>query len=386
MVESKQRIFTAVGFMSGTSIDGVDVALIKTDGERVLSTGPYHHLEYDAPFVEAVKMCLNTKQHDTPAIRMVEAKLTAYHIQAFKEFVEKHDLNVNEIDCLGFHGHTIDHRPDEGVTLQIGDGRLLAKQTGVDVVYNFRVADVKEGGQGAPLVPIYHQALLNEKNIDQATAILNIGGVANITYLPAKNNPDNEIIAFDTGPGNALINDVVHFEIAQPYDKDGKIAKTGTADQKWLKRFMQHDYFKKSYPKSLDRNDFSKLPDELKHLSFEDKVASLSEATIQSIVKAVNDLPTPIANLYICGGGRHNKYFLSRLRDELACNVFDSDFLGLNGDMLEAEAFGFFAVRQILEKPITFPLTTGAQKAAICGEYVSVNVDDKKKLETSRIA
>lgn len=384
-MSKNKQIYTSVGFMSGTSMDGIDVAVIKTDGEQVLEKGPYHHVSYDELFVQALRSCLNTKHHDTPAVRMVEAKLTAYHVQAFNELLEKYDIERSSIDCVGFHGHTIDHRPDEGITLQIGDGNLLAKHIGVPVVYNFRVADVKAGGQGAPLVPIYHRALMQNKKTKGAVALLNIGGVANITYLPSLDDKEGEIIAFDTGPGNALINDLVKYEIAQPFDKDGKIARSGRIDQNWVEEFLTHAYFEKPYPKSLDRNDFQdiQLPKELK---FEDKVATMSEATVASVVKAIEILPSDIEALYLCGGGRLNKFFINRLREHLDVEILDTDMIGLNGDMIEAEAFGFFAVRYLQNKPITFPLTTGTKKPPICGEFATPETkQDKNTLDNDKI-
>ncbi|MBY0427632.1 MAG: anhydro-N-acetylmuramic acid kinase, partial [Alphaproteobacteria bacterium] len=231
--------------MSGTSMDGIDVAVLRTDGKSIVRTGAFMTYAYTSAFRKKLKAALGKRK--APAL---EKELTQLHAKAVLHFLKKHKLKADDFDAIGFHGHTLHHEPARGITVQIGDGKLLHKLTGIPVVYDFRSDDVKAGGQGAPLVPVYHQAIASR--LKKPAVFLNIGGVANITYVDV----GELLLACDTGPGNALIDDWVYRHKKVAFDKGGKIAAKGRVDTAWAKQFLKHSYFKKKLPKSLDRNAF----------------------------------------------------------------------------------------------------------------------------------
>jgi len=334
--------------MSGTSLDGIDVAALATDGERHAVAGPSLTLVYPEDFRERLRGVLGA----VGPIAEVEAELTRRHAEAVERFRREHP--AVKIDLIGFHGHTVLHRPEERRTWQIGDGALLARLLGVDVVADFRTADVASGGQGAPLVPLYHAALAAD--MAKPVAILNLGGVGNVTWIGAG---EAEILAFDTGPGNALIDDWVRRHTGQAADFGGALARAGRASPEHVARFLQHPYFGRRPPKSLDRDDFRDVaPD---GLSAADGAATLTELTAAAVAAAVPHFPAPPREWLVCGGGRHNPAIMAALARNLAgVPVRPVEAVGWDGDALEAQAFAFLAVRSLRGLPLSLPTTTGA--------------------------
>lgn len=340
--------FLAAGLMSGTSMDGIDAALIRTDGVKQVEPLGFVFKPYRRDFRERLRATLG----GVGDVGGVEAELTDLHADAVASLLRISGLSPSEVDLVGFHGHTILHAPDRRTTWQIGDGDRLATATGVDVVSDFRSADVAAGGQGAPLVPLYHQALSGD--LDRPLAILNIGGVANITWL---GDGPLDVLAFDTGPGNALIDDLMLSRTGEPYDEGGRMAGSGQVDGDLLARLMNHPYFSAQPPKSLDRDAWSRKA--LTNLSTEDAAATLTAFTAASVARALEHLPAKPRRWLICGGGRYNETLMWMLSDRLGVPVSPVDGLGWNGDALEAEAFAFLAVRSRLGLPLSLPGTTG---------------------------
>lgn len=337
-----------IGLMSGTSLDGIDAALIETDGIDRVRTGPSLTRPYPAEFRDALRGILGATQA-TPAVHAVERRLTELHAEAVADLRRTHGLT--DIELIGFHGHTILHRPDEGRTWQIGDGALLARLSGVPVVSDFRTADVAAGGEGAPLVPVYHRALV--ASLPKPLAILNIGGVANVTWI---GEGEADLVAFDTGPGNAPIDDWMRAEAGVGYDEGGKTALGGRIDQEFVARFLDHAFFARRPPKSLDRDDFARFrPD---HLDAADGAATLAACTVAAALAARRHLPAAPARWLITGGGRHNKALMNGLAAGFNVPVEPVDVMGWDGDALEAQAFGYLAVRSLAGLPLSFPGTT----------------------------
>lgn len=348
----------ALGLMSGTSMDGIDVAIVTTDGEGSVERGPSatypYPPEFRAQLAQAIADAkLVTQRKQRPGcLAGVERELTERHAVAVVDFLRATGIDPASIDVMGFHGQTVLHKPAEKLTMQLGDGPLLAKLSGIDVVYDLRAADVAGGGQGAPLVPIYHRALA-ARVPGRPVAFLNLGGVGNVTWIGTRGGP----LAFDTGPGNALIDDWVRQHTGQSHDVDGTLALSGTVDQAALTQLLQHPYFGQLPPKSLDRNAFDMGP--VRQLSLEDGAATLTAFTVRSVKLALPLLPDPPKTWIICGGGRRNKALMLALAGEFDAAVAPAEVLGLNGDSLEAEAWAYLAVRSLRGLPITFPMTTG---------------------------
>ena len=343
--------------MSGTSLDGIDVALIRTDGEDVVERGPSNTYSYSDGQRQILRAALQAaknlkRREERPfGLAKTEAALTDWHVQAVENFIK---ANPATIDVIGFHGQTVIHRPEIKLTVQLGDGKALAKKLGVPVVYDVRAADVAAGGQGAPLVPIYHRALaasLPERPI----AFVNIGGVANVTWIGAQ----GDMIAFDTGPGNALIDDWVLKHAGVAHDVDGALAARGSSNESIIEQFLGHPFFKLVPPKSLDRNSFAAFS--LDGLSPSDGAATLVEVTARSIARTLDLLPKPARGWIICGGGRHNPTIMKSLRQKLP-NVQTAEEVGFNGDSMEAEAWAYLAVRSQKKLSFTFPMTTGVSQ------------------------
>jgi len=349
----------ALGLMSGTSLDGVDVALLNTDGETIASLGPTSFRPYAGKEQELLRAALEDAQSlaDRAArpgtLRKAEKLVTKAHLDAVRGFSSDHKLPLEEIAVVGFHGQTVLHRPKQGLTVQLGDGAGLALRLGVPVVYDFRAADVAAGGEGAPLVPVFHRALAHTLDLPRPLAIVNVGGVANVTYLDGEATP----IAFDTGPGNAPIDEIVRARIGEPCDRDGRLAALGNVDEETVARVLADSYFRAAPPKSLDRVTFARFP--LDHLSNEDAAATATAVVAASIALAREFLPKPPALWIVAGGGAHNPALLSLLRDRIAARVVRASEVGWSVDALEAQAFAFLAVRSLRGLPLTFPTTTG---------------------------
>jgi len=336
----------ALGLMSGTSLDGIDVAFLETDGLAHVAPGPALTVPYDA----ALRTRLSSVLGGTGPVAEVERELTDAHAAAVEVFLSRHA--VAPIDIVGFHGHTILHRPREGRTWQIGDGARLARRLGIDVVCDFRSADVAAGGEGAPLAPIYHAGLAAA--LERPLAILNLGGVGNVTWLGAR---EDEILAFDTGPGNALIDDWALRHTGAPVDRDGALARAGTADPSALSAFLAHPYFARRPPKSLDRDDFQTFVPN--NMTPADGAATLTAMTAAAVAAALRHLPKPPRRWLVTGGGRRNPALMAALSAALAAPVEAVETVGWDGDALEAQAFAYLAVRNLAGLPLSFPTTTG---------------------------
>ena len=341
----------ALGLMSGTSVDGVDVALIETDGERVASFGPTLTLPYPDEARRIIRAAFGATA-ETDATRAAERLVTELHIDAVRAWAAESGIAPETLDLVGFHGQTITHQPDRRFTWQIGDGAGLAQALGVRVVSDLRSADVAAGGQGAPLVPVYHAALA--ANLPRPLAVVNVGGVGNVTWIGA----DGSLLAFDTGPGNGPIDDWCARRAGQRYDKDGALAAAGKVDRGRVLRFAEHRFFAKVPPKSLDRGDFN--DGWADGLSVVDGAATLTRGTARAIALASKHFPAPVVQWVICGGGARNPSLLRAIAEETNCNVVTAADLGWDGDALEAQAFAFLAVRSVRGLPLTFPGTTGA--------------------------
>jgi anhydro-N-acetylmuramic acid kinase len=331
--------------MSGTSLDGIDVALIETDGRDLMIAGPSSTFPYPPQFRDRLRSVLG----GIGPVAEVEAELTRLHAEAVEHFLHEHSGIA--IDVVGFHGHTILHRPAERRTWQIGDAAFLARQIGLDVVADFRAADVAAGGEGAPLAPLFHAALA--RPLPKPIAILNIGGVANVTWV----GDVSEILAFDTGPGNALIDDWVCRHTGAEADFDGALARAGRVSPSHVERFCNRPFFTRPPPKSLDRNEFCDVaPVEL---SLEDGAATLTEMTAAAVAAAMRYFPEPARLWLVAGGGRHNAVMMGALRRRLGDAVHPVEAAGWNGDALEAQAFAYLAVRSVERLPLSLPSTTG---------------------------
>ncbi|MBT3307023.1 MAG: anhydro-N-acetylmuramic acid kinase [Alphaproteobacteria bacterium] len=350
---------TAIGLMSGTSMDGIDAAVLRTDGERVAGFGPSLSIPYDAVFRDRLRACLGRDpEGDGEAVAVAEI-LTGYHVDAVRRLISENDVDPATVDVIGFHGHTVWHRPEKGITRQIGNGARLARDTGIAVVSDFRANDVAHGGQGAPFAPLYHAAL--SWNYEKPLAVLNIGGVANVTWISA----DGGLCAFDTGPGNALIDDWVRSHGEGEMDLGGQLAHGGQVDEGVLADLLDNPYFSRPYPKSLDREDFDLGP--VSELSLVDGAATLTAFTAAAVECAVHFLPALPNRWLVCGGGRHNPAIMAALRRLLIEPVEPAEMAGWQGDALEAQAFGFLAVRSLKGLPLSLPSTTGVRQPSTGG-------------------
>jgi anhydro-N-acetylmuramic acid kinase len=334
--------------MSGTSLDGIDVAMIETDGVAHVVAGPTLTVPYARDFRERLRGVLG----GIGPVIAVEAELTRLHGDAVEQLLALYpDLAV---DLVGMHGHTILHRPSERRTWQLGDGGALAQRLGIDVVADFRSADVAAGGEGAPLAPLFHAALAAA--LPKPLAVLNLGGVGNVTWI----GESGGILAFDTGPGNALIDDWVRRHTGAAADFDGALARSGRASQRHVAPFLEHPYFARRPPKSLDRDDFRKaLPEDL---SLEDGAATLTEMTAAAVAAGARHFPSPAREWLVCGGGRHNPALMAALARRLGAPVRSVEAVGWSGDVLEAQAFAYLAVRAAAGLPLSLPSTTGAPR------------------------
>jgi len=355
----------AVGLMSGTSQDGVDVALVDTDGERIAQLGPTACRPYTgeerALLRRASAVAANLTERDARPEIVAEAErlINNAHAEAVETFLTANALAPVNVAAVGFHGQTLLHRPERGLTLQIGNGRALAARLGIPVVYDFRAADMAAGGQGAPLAPAFHRALVRQLHRDPPIAVLNLGGVANLTYVDG-----DELIACDTGPGNALLDDFLRLRTGDPLDTDGRKAAAGTVDSLTVERLLAHPFFALPPPKSLDRNEFhSRVGAALDGCGVEDGAATLTALTAAAVARIVAHLPRPPATWIVAGGGARNPTLLRMLAERLApARVETAHAVGWSIDSLEAQAFAFLAVRSLRGLPITFPGTTGAPR------------------------
>ncbi len=338
-----------IGLMSGTSMDGVDAALLETDGEDAVGPLGFVSLPYRETEQAAIRAALGAG--DGEKVRIARTVVTEAHIRAVFRLLEK--TGARRVTAIGFHGHTLDHRPQDRFTLQVGDAARLARETGIPVVADFRSADVAAGGQGAPLAPVYHRARLAGEACP--IAVLNIGGVANVTWI----GRDGAMLAFDTGPGNALIDDWCRRHTGKPMDRDGRLAAQGRVDEEALQRLLDNPYFAAPPPKSLDRQSFSSAP--VAALSPADGAATLTAFTAAAVARA--PLPEPPRRWIVSGGGRRNPVLMAALPGPAE----PAEALGWDGDALEAEAFAYLAARKLRNLPASFPGTTGCPAPMTAG-------------------
>ena len=356
----------AVGLMTGTVLDGnIDVALLKTDGETIESVGSYTLAPYPQSIRDLLEETLaqarkwNFEGAEPAIFAEAEDLLTRAQSAAVKALVASANLRMSDIGVVGFHGQSVLHRAPQqgriGATRQLGNGALMHELLGVKVAWDFRSADVRAGGQGAPLAAIYHQALLRGLGtVGGETAVLNLGGVANVTYW----NGGDSLLAFDTGPANAPLNDFMKARGLGAMDRDGALARSGRVDEARLEQLLEHPYFRQPPPKSLDRFDFTSAM--AAGLDAATGAATLTAFTAAAVGKGLDLLPTRPRRLVVCGGGRHNPVLMDMLRARAGVEAVKAEAVGWRGDAIEAECFAFLAVRVLRGLPISFPATTGA--------------------------
>jgi anhydro-N-acetylmuramic acid kinase len=355
-------VVRAIGLMSGTSLDGVDVALIETDGERITALGPTGYRPYSDEERDLLRQALaegvslSERSQRPGVLKEAEAFVTRVHADTVEAFLATEQIAREDVTVVGFHGQTVLHRPADRLTVQIGDGQTLAKSVGISVAYDFRAADVAAGGQGAPLVPVFHQALARDLTHPHPIAVLNVGGVANVTWVDG-----GDPIACDTGPGNALIDDFMRARTGAPLDRDGDQASRGRVDEAFIAHVLDDPFFNMPCPKSLDRNAFAFANIGLPDFSVADGAATLSALTAAAVARVISHLPAPPKTWIVAGGGARNPTLMRMLGERLApASVQTADAVGWSSQSIEAQAFAYLAVRTIKDLPITFPLTTGA--------------------------
>ena len=347
--------------MTGTSMDGIDISLVKTNGIELKRLNKNFYYKYSSE----TKTILNDVLKRNININLkkknfLDEFITKEHYSALK------DLGiVKKSDLIGFHGQTVYHNPKKKFSIQLGDPKKLAKLLNKDVIFNFRSDDIGSGGQGAPLAPIYHKFIVEDLKLELPCCVLNIGGISNLTYWDGY-----ELIGFDTGPGNALMDDYMSNLFDKNFDKDGSIAAKGTPVEEEIKKMLQHDYFKTLPPKSLDRQEFKPQYNELikKKYSVNDIMATLAEFTIESITASFKFLPKQVKSILITGGGCRNIYLMKRLKEKLKLKVYNETQLGINFDYIEAELIAYLSARSVYGIPFTFPTTTGVSKPLSGGE------------------
>lgn len=391
----EKKRYAAIGFMSGTSMDGIDLALLVTNGKSKLERGPAASYPYEAAFRARLAAALETARSienasDRPGdLASLDREIALRHVAALRRFLEENNLRLSDIDLVGFHGQTVLHRPERGLSVQLGDAQYLADETGLPVVHNLRANDMAHGGQGAPLAPVFHRALA--ANLGEPWAgswpvlFVNIGGISNITWISEQGG----LIACDAGPGNALIDQWVAANAGVPFDQDGAIASEGSVVASLADRYLSSPWFGRPYPKSLDRNDFAPL--EAGAASLEDGARTLAHVTAAAICKAIEQLPERPRLAVVCGGGRKNAAIMDDLKallnpaigahgedkagEPLPLAVISAEDAGLDGDTIEAEAWAYLAVRCVRGLKITWPHTTGVAEAITGGEIAYPSSD-----------
>ena len=367
-----KKLITAIGLMSGTSCDGIDASIIKSDGENELNLIG----DYFLPYEEKTRSKIRTLKENVGKILELEIKkneiasleeeITFLHSKAISLTLEKFKISKSRINLVGLHGHTIFHSFREKKTKQIGDGKALSKLTGLNIIYNFRENDLKNGGQGAPLAPIFHKLLHKKLKSNFPVVFVNIGGISNLTYL----DKNDEMVSFDSGPGNCLIDKLLQLKFNNKiqYDKNGEIAFKGRVDINILESYLNNSYYDSFPPKSLDVNDFSLSS--VRGITLENSVTTLSELTSRTIVDALNFFSNKPQEIILCGGGRKNKYIYERIKKISGIKTLNIDEYKIDGDFVESQAFAYLAIRSLLKKPISFTNTTNVKKSCTGGDLV----------------
>ncbi len=361
---SEGRLETAVGVMSGTSMDGIDVALIRSDGEARVETGPGATFPYPEPLARALRAVVaNPSEAAKPQVEL-ERQVTDAHVAAVEAFLEKFAIARESVALAGLHGQTILHRPRARLSRQLCDGARAAAALKIDVVCDFRSADIAAGGEGAPFAPVYHAAIT--AGLERPLMILNWGGVGNVTWL----GPKSEIVAFDSGPANALIDDFLIRRRGVAFDKDGALARSGRIDAHALETVMRDPYFDRPPPKSLDRNHFAALAAAaVAGLSDADGAATLGAFTVEVTAAAVRQVPEAPRRWLVGGGGRRNPFLMRRLAERLDVVVEPFEVIGFDGNAIEAQCFAYLALRSRRGAPLSFPTTTGVPKPMTGGVF-----------------
>jgi anhydro-N-acetylmuramic acid kinase len=352
---------SVIGLMTGTSMDGIDISLVKTNGINLKRLNKNFFYKYSPSTKKELVNILNQDiSFNLERRKFLDDFVTNEHYQALKNL----DI-VKACDLIGFHGQTLYHDPNNRRSIQLGNPRKLAQMLNKDVVFDFRSKDLSLGGQGAPIAPIYHKFIIETIDIELPCCFLNIGGISNLTYWDGET-----LIGFDTGPGNALMDDFMSSKLNNNYDKDGILASKGTPIKEEVTEFLKFDFFKKRPPKSLDRQTFIYFYNDLvyKNYSVNDIMATLAEFTVESIATSFDLLPTKVQKIIISGGGYRNINLINRLRDRLKIKIFNEKQLGINFDYIEAELIAYLSARSIYNLPITFPTTTGVTKPSSGGE------------------
>ena len=351
----------AIGVISGTSMDGVDVAMIDGDGERIDHVGPGATYAYPAPVEARLRAVIADPEAAAGPLGDLEREVTDAHVAAVEQFLSAFAIARASVALVGLHGQTVLHRPQAGITRQLCDGARAAAALRRDVVADFRSADVAAGGEGAPLVPLYHAALA--QGLERPLMFLNWGGVGNVTYL----GRDGEILAFDTGPANAPIDDFVRRRLGLTHDEGGALARAGRVDEAMLSAWMRDPYFARPAPKSLDRNHFHQLTRAADALSDADGAATLSAFAVESAAAALAQTPEAPQRWLVCGGGRKNVALMARLKERLGVVVEPVEAIGQDGDFIEAACFGHLALRAERGLPLSLPTTTGVPRPTTGG-------------------
>jgi anhydro-N-acetylmuramic acid kinase len=354
---------TAIGVISGTSMDGIDVALIRSDGEARVEPGPGATYPYPDQVRQALREVVADPERAKGPLEPLERAVTDAHADAVRAFLAEYTIDPAGVELVGLHGQTILHRPRERYTRQLCDGARAAARLGLDVVTDFRSADVAAGGEGAPLAPLYHAAI--SAGLPRPLMILNWGGVGNVTYLGAA----GEILAFDTGPASALIDDFVRRRRGLTYDEDGALAASGRVDRRMLAQLMRDPYFERAAPKSLDRNHFHAIAQVVETLDDADGAATLTAFTVEATAAALRHVGPAPARWLVCGGGRHNLALMRSLGARLAASVEPIEAIGYDGDVVEAQCFAYLALRARRNLPISLPTTTGAPRPLTGGAF-----------------
>ena len=355
--------FTAIGAISGTSMDAIDVSVVETDGRDHVVPGPGRSYPYD-PALRAtlLKLIAAPEIAETEPLTQLEEAVTDAHADAITRFILETGMDRARIDLVGMHGQTVYHRPEKRFTRQFCLGARAAKRLGLPVVARFRHADVAAGGEGAPFAPLYHRALA--VGLAQPLMVLNLGGVGNVTYIDGET-----VIAFDTGPASALLDDFVLRRTGKPFDDGGALAATGQVDRAMVADWMNNPFFDRPAPKSLDRQDFHARAKSVERLDDADGAATLTDFTISATIDALRHVPGKPTRWLVTGGGRLNQTYLRLLRSRLGVPVEPVETVGWQGDFIEAQCFGYLAARSRLGLPLSLPSTTGAPEPMTGGEY-----------------
>ncbi len=354
---------TAIGVMSGTSMDGIDVALLHSDGETRVEVGPGATFPYAEPLARSLRAVVaDPSEAEKPQLEL-ERQVTDAHVAAVETFLKKFAIARENVALAGLHGQTILHRPRDRLTRQLCDGPRAAAALKIDVVCDFRSADIAAGGEGAPFAPVYHGAITAA--LERPLAVLNWGGVGNVTWL----GRSGEIIAFDTGPANAMLDDFLIRRRGVAFDEDGALARSGQIDTSSLDEMMRDPYFDRPPPKSLDRNHFAALTAAVERLSDADGAATLGAFTVEATAAALRLFPQAPSRWLVAGGGRRNPFLMQRLAERLRVRIEPVEAIGFDGDAIEAQCFAYLALRSRQSAPLSFPTTTGVPKPMTGGVY-----------------